>query len=374
MIFLRLAAGLSLCLALGCTDRSLSPVTPGALDVGTPKTIFVATNRTELPDGSFGPERSLDYSLLELTVSIPPSHTPGKLEFGYAKPNPETQFTLAARHKFEEISEFDRRLKSKLNQYPADERDVVVFVHGFNSTQVETAFRAAQLTHDLDTSGATVVYSWPSLGSPLGYAYDGDSVLFARDGLEQLLRHLKKAGARRIVLAAHSMGSVLAMEALRQIEIRSPNWSEQNLGGVILMSPDLDLDVFRSQINQFKTVPEPFVVFVSRKDTILNISKRIRGTHSRERLGSLSSVDLVADLPIEIVDTTPFSKNAESGHFVTATSPALLAMLNKAQATERAFGARPQPVIEFTQFLPLSAPPTDHPSKARFVTLLGEDR
>lgn len=374
MIFLRLAAGLSLCLTLGCTDRSLSPVTPEALELGTAKTIFVATNRVELPDGSFGPERSKHNSLLELTVSIPPNHTLGKLEFGYADPDPETQFTLAARHRFQNPADFERRLNAVLRQSPADSRDVVVFVHGYNSTQAETAFRAAQLTHDLNTPGATVVYSWPSLGSPLGYAYDGDSVMFARDGLEQLLRRLKNSEARRIILVAHSMGSVLTMEALRQIEIRSPNWADQNLAGVILISPDLDLDVFRSQIRQFNKVPEPFVVFVSSKDTILNISRRIRGTYSRERLGSLSSIEAVSDLPIDIIDTTAFSENAESGHFVAATSPTLLTLLNEAQVTEKAFDARPHDVAEFTKVVPSAGLGQTKVGEAVLFTLTGGER
>jgi esterase/lipase superfamily enzyme len=198
--------------------------------------------------------------------------------------------------------------------------------------------------------------------------------MFARDGLEQLLRHLKKSGARRIILVAHSMGSVLAMEALRQIEIRSPNWADQNLAGVILISPDLDLDVFRSQIRQFNKVPEPFVVFVSSKDTILNISRRIRGTYSRERLGSLSSIEAVSDLPIDIVDTTAFSENAESGHFVAATSPTLLTLLNEAQATENAFDARPHDVAEFTRVVPSTGQDQRKRGVAMLVTLSGGER
>ncbi len=275
--------------------------------------------------------------MLELTVSIPPNHTPGTLEFSYAEPDPYTQFTMAARHRFEKTSDFDARLQDEVRSFPRNERDVIVFVHGFNSTQAETVFRAAQLTYDLETPGATVIYSWPSLGSPLGYAYDADSILFARDGLENLLRHLKKAGANRIVLVAHSMGSMLAMETLRQIEIKSPNWSERNLGGVVLMSPDLDIDVFRSQMRRFEKVPQPFLVLVSRKDTILNLSRRIRDYRCRERLGSLSSLDLVSDMPIDISDTTQFSNNAESGHFVAATSPALLSLFNSARETAEAF-------------------------------------
>lgn len=373
MVLLRFAAAMSLCLALGCTDRSFTPVMPEALDVGTAKTIFAATNRAELPDGSFGPERSAAYNLLELTVSIPPNHTPGNLEFGYAEPDPTIQFTLAGRHKFDQPSDFNLRLQEELSKLAPTEREVTVFVHGFNSTQTETAFRAAQLTHDIKTPGVTVIYSWPSLGSPLGYAYDGDSVLFARDGLEQLLRHLQQAGAQRIVLAAHSMGSALTMETLRQIEIKSPNWSHQNLGGVILMSPDLDLDVFRSQMNRFDKVPQPFVVFVSRKDTILNISQRIRGTHSRERLGNLASVDAISDLPIEIFDTTAFSDDAASGHFVTATSPALLSLLNRAAATRDAFERRRGPV-DIAEVLPGQVLQQELVNQVSLVTFAGGNR
>ena len=329
-----------LTLASACTDRSLSPIVPEALEVGTAKTIFAATTRAQEADGTFGPERSEDFNLLELTVSIPPTHSPGKLEFGYGDPKPMKEFTLAAQHRFDQPVAFNRRLKQELATSPQHERDVTVFVHGFNSTHAETAFRAAQLSHDVGIPGATVIYSWPSLGSPLGYAYDGDSILFARDGLERLLRQLKEAGARRIVLVAHSLGSALVMETLRQIEIKTPDWPQRNLGGVILMSPDLDQDVFRSQMSRFDRVPQPFLVFTSQKDTILNISQRIRGTHSRARLGNLKSVKNIADLPIEIIDITEFSDTAESGHFVAATSPALLSLLNAAQKTAQAFERR----------------------------------
>jgi esterase/lipase superfamily enzyme len=134
------------------------------------------------------------------------------------------------------------------------------------------------------------------------------------------------------------MGSHLVMEALRQIEITTPGWSQANLNGVILMSPDLDVDVFRTQMNRIEQVPQPFIVFVSRKDSILNLSRRLRGTHSRARLGSIGSIDQVSDLPIHVIDTTAFSDTAGSQHFVTATSPALIALLNSARETAEAFG------------------------------------
>ena len=134
------------CLGLAaCADRSFTPTVPEALSVGTAKTIFAATSREREEDGTFGFGRSEDISLLELTVSIPPNHKPGHLEFAYAKPDPQRQFTMAGRRQFQSGEEFKSRLKQEINTAGNPEREVTVFVHGFNSTQSETTFRAAQL-------------------------------------------------------------------------------------------------------------------------------------------------------------------------------------------------------------------------------------
>ena len=334
---LRAVAALLLIGLGGCTDRSYSPTVPEALEVGTAKTVFAATTREPLPNGTYGSERTEDFSLLELTVSIPPGHKAGDLKFGYGDPDPLREFTMAGRRTFASEADFSARLRQELSKFPANQREVTVFVHGFNSTQAETAFRAAQLTHDIEIPGATVVYSWPSKGKPLGYAYDGDSVLFARDGLERLLRQLRSSGVDRIVIVAHSMGGLLTMETLRQIEIQSPGWAAKNLGGVVLMSPDLDVDVFKTQMRRFAKVPEPFLIFVSRKDNILTLSQRLRGLDGRERLGNLNNIEEVKEFPVGIVDTTEFAEEAGSQHFVAATSPALLALLNGAQETTETF-------------------------------------
>lgn len=346
---MRLSPAISCCLMAvfilaGCTDRSFTPTVPEALDIGQPKTIFAATTRVRLENGNYGPERSDRLDLLELTVSIPPDHQPGQLDFGYANPDPSSEFTMAGRQILANMGELNRRVAGELADYKPNERDITVFVHGFNSTQAETAFRAAQLSNDIGIPGATIIYSWPSQGNPLGYAYDGDSVLFARDGLEQLLRNLRPGQSNRIVLVAHSMGSQLVMETLRQIEIKTPGWSKKTLGAVVLMSPDLDVEVFRSQMNRIDPPPEPFIVMVSRKDGVLNLSQRLRGTHNRGRLGNIASLEEVSDLPIQVVDTTDYADTAESGHFVAATSPAVLSILKSARQSAAAFDRETNPL------------------------------
>ena len=114
----------------------------------------------------------------------------------------------------------DEALKAIQRAFARDkrgDRDAVIYVHGFNNTFSEGLYRIAQLSKDLDMPGVTAHYSWPSAGNPLGYVADRDSSLFARDGLERLMQEVVASGAERIVLVAHSMGSALTMEALRQI-------------------------------------------------------------------------------------------------------------------------------------------------------------
>lgn len=322
-----------------CTDRSFTPTVPEALSIGAPYTVFAASTRNQKPDGTYGYDRSLTLHRLELTVSIPPSHKPGQLDFAYSRPKPETEFTIAGRKTFDAQDDFHDRLKAALLQMPPDEREVTVFVHGFNATQAETAMRAAQLAHDIDLPGALVIYSWPSRGKPLGYAYDIDSMLYARDGLEQLINELQDLGANNVLLIAHSMGSLLSMETMRQAEIREPGWAARSLGGVVLLSPDVDVEVFRTQITKLSPAPDPFLVMISEKDKILNLSARLRGTADRDRLGNLKHVDKVSDLPIEVIDATAFSKEAGSSHFVAATSPAMIAIIRDARTAAKTFGS-----------------------------------
>ncbi|MEX0348316.1 MAG: alpha/beta hydrolase [Paracoccaceae bacterium] len=319
-----------------CVDRSVNPVVPSALDVGKPHTVFVASSRAKEPDGTYGFRRSAELSLLELTVSIPPAHQPGELNFSYANPDPENQFALAGQREFASQKDFNARLTQQMRSLDASNREVVIFVHGYNTTQVETAFRAAQMAHDVELPGQIMMYSWPSRGRAYGYAYDLDSMLFARDGLESFVNQVKAAGAKRIILVAHSMGSALTMEMLRQAELKNPGWANRTFEGVILISPDLDIDLFREQIDEIKNVPQPFAILVSEKDKALGFSARLRGTADSERLGNISSIQKIADLPIEVIDTTEFSEDAASSHFVAATSPSLLAMFKSARPLSQA--------------------------------------
>ena len=336
-LFIRRLILASLLFVAACGDRSFTPVVPEAIEIGKPINVFAGSTRLPEENGSFGYQRSERLRHLEMVVTVPPSHQLGDLRFGYANPNPKQQFTLAAQNEISAPNDFKTRLRTALAELPPKEREITVFVHGYNSTQSEAVFRAAQLKNDIEVPGLLVAYSWPSRGRALAYAYDTDSILFARDGMEQLLQQVTDVGAKRVLVVAHSLGGAVTMETLRQMDVKSPGWAARALSAVVLVSPDLDVDVFRSQMSRLSGVPNPFVIFVSRRDGILRLSSRLRGTSPDDRLGSIDDIERVMDLPIEVIDTTAFADNAGSAHFITATSPALISMIRRARAVSEMF-------------------------------------
>lgn len=318
-----------------CSDRTRILVDPNAGEKGAQHKAYVATLRSRTESGWFGNDRADQLDFLDVDVSVPPSHSGGKIRYKHDRLNAEKYFTFVGRTDYANQKEFSLALHRALGRQKSGERDVMVYVHGYNNSFADGVFRTVQLMHDFKLPGIGVHYSWPSAAHPLGYTYDRDSVLFARDGLEQLLREVSEARPDRIILVGHSLGSMLVMETLRQIEIRDPNWSKRHLGGVVLVSPDLDVDVFKQQSKRFTALPQPFIIFVSEKDRALQLSSTING--DKKRLGLLADASVVGELPVTVVDITDFAENSEERHFTLGTSPLLIELLRNSQAVSTTF-------------------------------------
>lgn len=320
-----------------CSPRGAITLYPDAAETGVTRTVFVGTTRGF--DGETGDRygflRSPSARFARFDIAVPPDRTPGEIDWPTPRqaPDPATQFLTTHEEVYSDTSAFRTDLARALRSRPAGKREAIVFVHGFNNTFAEGLYRVAQLGHDLNLEAVTVHYAWPSRANPLGYAYDRDSALFARDGLQDLLDQVAAAGAESIVLVAHSMGSALAMETLRQVAISGDRQVATRLEGVILISPDIDVDVFRAQAARIGRLPKPFVIFTSKKDRALALSARLTG--QRDRLGNLSSVEAVADLDVTLLDVSAFSKGL--GHFAVGDSPALLAILGQVADIDSAF-------------------------------------
>lgn len=295
--------------------------------------IFVGTTRGLEAGGetnNFGFARHEGLQLARFDMAVPPARSPGTLSV----PNPEK--TVDPQHDFLVVQSriYDRpdAFRASLRQELArNQSTAVVFVHGYNTNFAEGLYRFAQLGTDFGLTGVLVHYSWPSRARVMGYAYDHDSALFARDGLPQLLSELRRAGARRVLLVGHSMGGFLTMEALRQLAIARDTATLSAISGVVLISPDIDVDVFRAQAHRIGTLPQPFLVFTSQHDKALNISAQIAGEPTR--VGNLADLNKVSDLHVTMIDTVAY--DTQGGHFNIANSPELINLLKNWQGLAR---------------------------------------
>ena len=327
-------AVLMFCLLAACAPRGTITVVPPETVPGPIEEIFVGTTRVLDQGGVYGGVRSESLSFARYDIAIPPDRAVGSVTWPRRpeSANAATDFLTTAQVFHPTAADFRRDLRRSLAR---TDGAAVVFVHGFNNTFSEGLYRFAQLTHDLQITETPVHYSWPSIAEPLGYVADRDSALFARDGLEQLLRELRASGARRIVLVAHSMGSFITMEALRSIALRGDRSLLSAIDGVVLMSPDIDIDVFRLQAKAMEELPDPFVIFGSNRDAILRLSSFITG-QSEGRLGALSEVDKLADLDVTYIDVGAFRDGTQ--HFPAGTSAGLIRIISGIEDVDVAFG------------------------------------
>lgn len=314
-------------------------IRPEAADIGIAEPVFVATNRV-FADGAFQSERQNHLSFARFTVEIPPDRETGAVQPAQPR-NPDFRTEFVASDGFHlNATGFRDGLLAEARR--RNTREVMIFIHGFASTIGTGLYRTAQIRYDFEVPGVPVHYAWPSAGNYLGYAYDRDSTLFARDGLEELISSVMSAGLD-VVLVAHSVGSSLIMEVLRQLRIGGRTDVLNRINGVLLFSPDVDVDVFRSQASRIRPLPQPFVIFTSQRDQALLFSARITG--QRERVGNLSSAGDLADFNVTLIDVSAFEGGVRDrfNHFAGASSPAAVQLLRDAAQVNSAFERGPAP-------------------------------
>jgi len=306
-------------------------------DVASPGTtkvnLVVATTRrpSDNPGILFSGERDKLVSLNEIVVSIPPEKNRKAGEVQWPKklpPNPQTDFTTVSVTPLKTDVEMAGWVRPHLTK----SRRVMVFVHGFNNTFEDSVYRFAQIVHDSGADVAPVIFTWPSRASVFDYNYDKESTNYSRDALEQILRAIaREPEVKDITVMAHSMGSWLTVEALRQMAIRDGRVNAK-VTDVILASPDLDVDVFSKQFLAMGKEHLRFTLFTSRDDKALALSRRISG--NIDRLGQIDpSVEPyrseLEKAGITVIDLTQLKAGDRLNHGKFAASPEVVQLIGK---------------------------------------------
>ena len=287
--------------------------------------VLVATSRA--PDADplvmFNGERSRALSYADLAISVPRQREPGSIAYPGDRPDPKRQFVTVAAGRLDNGDAFRAALDARLAER-GGARTVFLFVHGYNVSFAHGVFRHAQIRHDYDVPGIAVNYSWPSAGKLPLYLYDRDSMRFAIDGLIEALDQIARTSAGKVVLLAHSMGTQLTVEALREMSLKGRSDLLRRLEAVILAAPDIDDDVFDLLYRDIDPLPDPFIVLVSRRDRALQASERLRGGHPR--LGEGANLDELRANGVTVIDLSDVKDGGRGSHATFARSPTLIAM------------------------------------------------
>jgi len=183
-------------------------------------------------------------------------------------------------------------------------REVLLYVHGYKETFESAAAGAAELGAGVGFDGPRMVFAWPSKAALLDYGYDRESAMISRDALEDtLLRLLGDGGASRVHIVAHSMGTLLTIEALRQMWARHGDVYAGRLGAIVLAAPDIDFDLFEAALRRLRSLAGRITVIASTSDRALEVSRRLAGGVTR--VGAATREQLET-LGVRVVDASDY--------------------------------------------------------------------
>jgi esterase/lipase superfamily enzyme len=266
-----LTSAVSVLALAGCESVALTGARFDASEISANPSLLVATTRKPANGARaepwFGPERSR-LSIVRAQLA-PPA---------------EGRFSLAA------VGLDDWRI-DRIDPLPqvgdalaqaTSGRDVLIYIHGFNQTFETSALDAARLSDGIRFRGATLLFSWPSRANLFDYGYDRDSAMWSRDALQTVLDALTASPTTgRIHIVAHSIGTMLAMEALRQFYARAGDPAAARIGAVVFASPDIDMDVFSSSVEHIGPLARKITVITATNDRALAVSRWIAGGMTR---------------------------------------------------------------------------------------------
>ncbi|MGR9174049.1 alpha/beta hydrolase [Rhizobium leguminosarum] len=317
----------------GCGGRPVGVMqAAGTVAPGTSKVdLLVATTRAadDNPAVLFSGERGTGLAVNAVDVSIPPeaNRKVGQVQWPSRLPaDPLRDFVTVS----VDPLDGERAGETWLKTHMPKSRRVLVFVHGFNNRYEDAVYRFAQIVHDSHADVAPVVFTWPSRGSIFDYNYDKESTNYSRDALEELLtRTAANPAVSDVTIMAHSMGTWLTVEALRQMAIRNGHVASK-INNVILASPDLDVDVFGRQFASLGKERPHFTIFVSQDDRALALSRRISG--NVDRLGQIDpSVEpyrsKLEAAGITVLDLTKLKGGDRLNHGKFAESPEVVKLI-----------------------------------------------
>jgi esterase/lipase superfamily enzyme len=286
-----LSAGSALALG-GCAGLGATGARFDASSLSVDPTLLVTTTRKPVNGGRtkpwFGPERATTMTVARAKLVAPDENRLSLASVGLGD------------WRLDRVEPVSADVGDLVAQ--AGGGDVLIYVHGFKQTFETAVLDGAHLSDGIKFRGRTMVFSWPSKAGLFDYAYDRDSAMWSRDDFERVLSALVSTpSGGRVHIVAHSMGTMLTLESLRQLYARYGDTITGKIGAVVFAAPDIDMDVFSSAIQRIGPLAGKITVIAATNDRALALSGQIAG--GMTRVGAAEKA-VIAQLGVRVVDAS----------------------------------------------------------------------
>jgi len=240
---------------------------------GTCYPVWFGTNRKPLdagdPGKGFGSDFDERLHFGKRIVRIPSSHRLGELGSPLWRrllSGVDDRITVDPAMELAEAA-FAREVRGFLARLDPADRNVLVYIHGFNTSFDDAARRAAQLGFDLKVPGITALYSWPSRGNVSAYLTDVSSIEASEEHIAEFLVKVTGLAERgKVHIIAHSMGNRGLLRAMHRATTQAALRSGTRFGQIFLSAPDVDAKLFRQLASVYPQAAERTTLYVADQD------------------------------------------------------------------------------------------------------------
>ena len=149
-------------------------------------------------------------------------------------------------------------------------KDILVYVHGANTTVERAAGQAAMLRHYTGRNAVVVAFVWPTAENFLRYSRDVTSAYASSPRLAQLVALLSAhTGARGIDVMTYSAGGTVGSAGLAHLAATAPG---TRLGDVYHAAPDADFRRFVDDLAVYAPMARRVTTAVNLGDSALRLS------------------------------------------------------------------------------------------------------
>ena len=278
--------------------------------------VWFGTNRAPLdandPGKGFSNERDpagiVHYGTC--SVEIPKTHKFGSTGTHFLKRWLHLEFRddhlkLRKISPFPSGADFLEAIREEMDALDEEERAILVYLHGFNTSFEEAALRAAQIGFDLKIPGATAFYSWPSMADVKGYPADIARVEASEKQIADFLTALANdSGAMRVHVIAHSMGNRGFARAVARITSHAAVTGNVRFGQILLAAPDIDVDLFNQLAVAYPLISDRTTMYVSAKDRALSVSSWLQDSDRAGFTPPITTLDGIDTIEVTNIDLT----------------------------------------------------------------------